>query len=401
MLKFPGLALPVSLEQLLRAIRQSPGQAVQVPSQLKLGGGLGGAVGVVQALATWARLHPGGRELRMLSGALGTEAAHERFASTLHGMAALYFAESILLGDRRFGRYEALGPVKERVEAMQKGRFQDTLRGVGVGLICFAGAKNEFLLPLYERPKLGHVRSYSDFRLLVPRMLAGAGPGLIERLSDGQLDLLSALVHQLFLNTDQHGVLDLEGEAYEPALRGVMVRLTSLEDRTALSEQAHGDAALRTFLTKLPVLSLNQRDAGKVAGAARGPRDDRRQVERIVEITIFDTGPGMALRWLADRQGYRRYEDFDEREELEAINACFEKHATTKAASASGLGLTMATMAMKGLNAFMTLRTGRTALYQDFSAGATDSFKPKPRYPKGARLAEVAGTAYSIWFKVS
>ncbi len=121
---------------------------------------------------------------------------------------------------------------------------------------------------------------------------------------------------------------------------------------------------------------------------------------RLVELSVFDTGPGLGLRWLSGAKGYTCYADFDEDEELEAIQTCFEKHSTTKASQFSGLGLTMALMAMKRLNAFMTLRTGRVGLYQDFSVEKTEAFKPRRRFAPRQRLSEIAGTAYTIWFRV-
>ena len=95
MLQFPANALARPLEDFLLEVRQSPGQAVKMPIQLKWGGGLGGGVQAIQVLATWARLEGAGRALR-LPGAFATqENTRERFASTLPGMAALYFADTI------------------------------------------------------------------------------------------------------------------------------------------------------------------------------------------------------------------------------------------------------------------------------------------------------------------
>lgn len=50
------------------------------------------------------------------------------------------------------------------------------------------------------------------------------------------------------------------------------------------------------------------------------------------------------------------------------VKTCFDKHATTKASTNFGQGLTATGMALERLEAFMTLRTGRVSLYQEFSA---------------------------------
>lgn len=393
MLKFPVNALPRSLEDFLREVSQAPGQSLRMPIQLKWGGGLGGAVSAVQVIATWARLHEGGNPLVLPAAFADQESTQDRFASTLPGMAALYFSGSVTCGDSAVSRYKALEAVSPRVTAMQRGEFQDTLRGVGAALVCFAGAKSEFLKPLYARSSQGGVRDHSDFRILIPRMLSSLGAGIVEHLSEGQLDLLSALVQQLFLNTDEHGSNDAAGNRYDTGMRGITTRVTMIDSVYSMVKYAGDDTTLRAYLSKLALLPSRPGSEmldKKLPGGGM----------RLVELSVFDTGPGLGLRWLSETKGYTRYAEFDEEEELEAIQTCFEKHSTTKASQFSGLGLTMALMAMKRLNAFMTLRTGRVGLYQDFSVESTESFKPRRRFAQRQRLSEIAGTAYTIWFRV-
>jgi hypothetical protein len=290
-------------------------------------------------------------------------------------------------------RYKALEAVAPRVTAMQRSQFQDTLRGVGAALVCFAGAKNEYLKPLYARPVPGAVRDHSDFRILIPRMLASLGVGLAERLTEGQLELLSALVQQLFLNTDEHGSFDAGGARYEVGMRGITTRVTTIDSVSSMMKYAGDDTALRAYLSKLALLPSNPGEVVSDKKLPEGPM-------RLVELSVFDTGEGLGLRWLSESKGYMRYSDFDEVEEFSAIETCFAKHSTTKASQFSGLGLTMALMAMKRLNAFMTLRTGRMSLYQDFSVSSTAAFAPKRRYGPKRRLSVAAGTSYTVWFRV-
>ena len=142
-----------------------------MPIQLKWGGGLGGGVQAIQVLATWARLEGAGRALRLPGVFAIQENTRERFASTLPGMAALYFADTIQCDAEQFSRFKALEFVAPRIAAMQSGVYRDTLRGQGAALCCFIGAKNEFLSALYARPGPGEVRDVTDFRVLLPRIL--------------------------------------------------------------------------------------------------------------------------------------------------------------------------------------------------------------------------------------
>lgn len=393
MLQFPTNALSSHLEGFLKQVYAAPGQALRMPVKLELGGGLGAAVQAVQTVATWSRLAEGSCAVVLSPSFATQEATRERFASTLPGMAALYFSSSVKSGAESFNRYRALEAVAPRVKAMQEGDFRNTLRGIGVALVCFAGAKSEFLNPLYSRPAPGFVRGHADFRVLLPRVLSQLGVGLAEKLSEGQLELLSALVYQLFLNTDEHAADDVHGRRYSTGLRGFTARLTTIEDVPSLVRYSGEDTALRAYLTKLALLPSHRAEPPKDKKLPAGP-------VRLVELSVFDTGPGLALRWLSQTEAPVGYRDFSEERELDAVQSCFGKHATTKASQYSGLGLPMALMAMKRLNAFMTLRTGRMSLYQDFSVGATEAFDPKRRYPAKQRLSEIAGTGYTVWFKV-
>jgi hypothetical protein len=393
-LQFPANALPRSLEDFLHDVRQAPGQALRMPIQLRWGGGLGSAVHAVQVIASWAQQADSGQSLRLPVAFAEQVNTRERFASTLPGMAALYFADSIQCEGASFSRFKALEVVAPRVAAMQSEAFRDTLRGQGAALCCFAGAKSEYLTPLYARPSPGHVREVSDFRVLLPRILRQLGDRAASSLNEGQLDYLSGLVYQLFLNADEHGSFDSNGDRYEHAMRGIVIRMTHVPDVVSLVRFAGDDTPLRAYLTKLALLPRS-----KMAGAVHDAKLPDGPMQ-LLEISVFDTGPGLALRWLANKVGRRSYNEVSAEEELEAVRTCFEKHATTKASQYFGQGLTMALAAMKRLNAFMTLRTGRLSLYQDFSRSDTVEFAPKNHFPGVRSLPEIAGTGYTICFRV-
>lgn len=394
MLHFPSNALSRSLEDFLREVRVSPNQILQMPIQLRWGGGMGGAVQAVQVVASWAQHLDVEHTLRLPAAFSSQEKTRDRFASTLPGMAALYFTDSIQCGGMPFSRYEALGIVAPRVKAMQSGAFRDTLRGQGVALCCFSGASNEFLTPLYSHPTPGKVRSVADFRILLDRVLKQLGQRAAATVDERQLDYLSSMVHQLFLNADEHGSFDAHGRRHDRSIRGIAVRLTSVDNVGALVQLAGDDTSFRSYMMKLGLFPKDK--ALPKSGDEKCPSGPI----KLLEISVFDTGPGIALRWLADKLGKRRYSEFSIQAELEAVQTCFQKHSTTKSSQYFGQGLSMALQAMRKLNAFMTLRTGRLSLYQDLSRSDTVEFMPKNRFAKGVELPEISGTGYTISFKV-
>lgn len=399
MLTFPTNALADSLERFLGDVQNGPGQALKSPIKLDWGGPVGGAAQGVQVIATWAQMQGANRTLR-LAGAFGqAENTRDRFASTLPGMAALYFAKSIESDGEAFSRFKALESVAQRVQAMQSGDFHETLRGPGVALCCFGGARNEFLRALYERSEPSHVRSLPDFTVLMQRILQAAGDNANRALDEGQLAYLSALVHQLFLNADEHGSYDARGMRLEEMMRGIVLRVTPISKAKSFVTAAANDVPLRGYISKLVATSGSDKD--DTPGA--GDKAEKARLSRplwLVELSVFDTGPGLALRWLSGKEGLTDPAGMSSEQELDAVQKCFRKHATTKDSAFRGEGLMVALRAMRKLQAFMTLRTGRFSLYQDFSRGkqVATEFLPQHRFAKRPVLSRIAGTAYNITF---
>lgn len=400
MLTFPTNALADSLERFLADVHNGPGQALRSPIKLDWGGAVGGAVQGVQVIATWAQMPEANRTLR-LAGAFGQAGTtRERFASTLPGMAALYFSKAIESDGETFSRFKALEGVGQRVQAMQTGEFHETLRGPGVALCCFGGARNEFLRALYERPEPQQVRSLPDFTVLMQRLMQAAGDSASRALNEGQVAYLSALVHQLFLNADEHGSYDESGMRFEEMMRGIVLRVTPISKAQSLVSAAANDTPLRGYISRL-VATTAARKEGSAGDAEK--TDKVHSPSRplwLVELSVFDTGPGLALRWLSGKEGLSDPAAMSTEQELEAVQTCFRKHATTKDSAFRGEGLMVALRAMRKLQAFMTLRTGRFSLYQDFSRGgeAATEFRPLHRFAKRPVLSRIAGTAYNITF---
>lgn len=399
MLKFPTNALPAHIDEFLLSLEQGGQQPLWMPVKLSHGGALGAAPQAVQAIATWAQ----GQTHRVIQLAhpYGTSVdTQNRFARTLPGMTALYFAERVECGQVTQSRFEALQAVAPMVKAMDGGDLRSTVRGQAVALVCFAGARSEFLNPLYSKSGPDTVRGISEFLDLLKNLLQTMSGGLASQLDGVQLGLLSSLVYQLFLNTDQHGAYDVSGKRYEAGVRGISVKLTSVNHPKELIDLAGDDVPLKSYLTKSTVV----RGQGRVqpdAGEAPKEAGIGKPI-RFIELSVFDTGPGMGLRWLSKKSGALSYADFGVADELAAVRECFEKHATTKSVQSAGVGLSTAVSAMGKLNAFMTLRTGRMSLYQDFSTGVAQSnFVPKPRRPKGQAAPQIAGTGYTVCFRVS
>src|SRR6185369_9936312 len=80
------------------------------------------------------------------------------------------------------------------------------------------------------------------------------------------------------------------------------------------------------------------------------------------ELSIFDSGPGLALRWLGRPLGPdERIED-----EYTAVMACLHKHGTSSAHTHRGIGLHSVMRTLSERKGFLKIRTGRLSVYRDF-----------------------------------
>lgn len=399
MISLPRQSRLADLESLILEIRQSPSQDLRLPIQVNRGGAFAFQALAVQAVATWARLHEGIRQLQLSPSFAIDETTRERLGGGLLGMCSLYFADKVKSGNSVLSRTSALEVVAPRVFAMNEYRYQDTARGRNAALCCFEGAKLEFVGSLYATPRRGSaedttVRSVSQFKDILVGMLEACSSGASRLLSPSQLEVLASLVHQLFKNADVHTQTDASGSFYKSGVRGLQVREVVIGDEEAFNDFVSDDRALHAYLTKLS----NRTVVSHVGEHGKEARLTDWRSQAFVEITVFDTGPGLALRWLSSKRGAKTYAEVTREEELEAVKECFSLHTTTHSSSTRGDGLAIAMDAMKELSAFMSLRTGRLALYQDFSSKEHVGFKPQFRYGGKKLLSEVAGASYSICF---
>lgn len=379
MLNFPRNALAYHLEDFLDGSTEVGDESdLSLPASLYLMGGLGSSTQAVQAIAqlsTKSRLNVKISE---------EDSAESKLSESLHGMAAIYFADTLTKGHMKFQRSDSLKDLVPRVLAMRSQNHGATKSNKIATLCCFSGAKMEFLPAVYSNNHHFSVRPPSELSIAFRRMLDSIGSNALKSMTDGAEEYINILLHELFSNADEHGSFDVNGDNMRRGVRGIHMQITSMENAQDIARDAGDDKALRFYLAGLPLQE----------------RFDSSRVPSLLEMNIFDTGPGMGLSWLSRSAGVTSYEDFSVADELEAVSTCFKKRATTKTSSVRGQGLPTVLRALSKLGAFMTVRTGRMSLYQDFSNGQNSEFSPKARF--GDRtLSLTSGTSFTVWFRIS
>lgn len=381
------------VEEAYKKLLEDPHTAIRFPGGLRHGGGFGIPAAIIQFLAAWSRAC--GNPLLKLYASDAPNTSLEAFAQEPQGMAALYFASNI--------EYSNAGPEPSkiglahaipRIEAMQSGKYRETMHGRGAFLACFAGAKNEYLMPLYSTGKKGSLRGREDFAYLAERLIDSCAPTAMRSISAVQFHAISNLIYELFRNTDEHAQTDENGEGYHRNIRGLMAKFVSQSKSTIAADTAGKDVPQNIFM-------LRTLSNARLTKPADGTRPRAVADATFLELTVFDTGPGLVRRWMSKHAPSQSLEDIDIDSEMQYVKQCFEQHATTKDSDESGHGLSLVVTALREVHAFLRLRTGRVCLYQDFSSASATSFAPRHWLRERPELDIVPGAAYSIIIPLS
>ncbi len=384
MISFSQNVTVSNIEDALGQIQGTP-SVVRVPVNLRYGGSFGITGALAQFLATWSRSDENA-ELKLYGNADDGDST-SALAQEPHGICALYFAKA-LTGPtgHQLDIRQALERSVPRILAMQDEQYRETMGSRGVFLGCFARAKNEFLSPLYASPKRGSLLSRSQYVAMTTRAISSISPTAAYQIGDENLAQISHLVFELFKNTDEHGMTDSSGKLHNRSVRGVLFKHIALQHHVPTAGRpAAGFGAAMTFVSR--VLELKRKFAGedgKLHATVQTP---------FIEICVFDTGLGLAKRF----SGRDSLEGLSVDEEVDIVKRCFQLHETSKEGVDGGSGLTAVLQVLKHLKAFLSLRTGRVHLYQDFSsARAGTTFEPKHWIPASKQMEEIAGASYSI-----
>lgn len=394
MISFTQATNLTEIENAVAALKDGNETAVRVPTSLRHGGGFGVPVSLIQFFATWVRSTRQPPMLK-LHAAAATSNGVENLAQEPHGMAALYFAPAIEASPKEITPTKhGLAHAIRRIRAMQSGDFLQTMHGRGVFLACFADATNEFLLPFYSKGQADSLRGREDFSRLTEQILSACAPGALRTLGARHISSMSNLLYELFRNTDEHSQTDEKGVQYHRNVRGVIAKYISYSPESISNDSSNDNVPQNLFLLRtLANQALRKDEQGR-----------QRSTENVafLEITVFDTGPGLVKRWLAKNAPTTSIDAIDIQQEMQFVHQCFEQHATTKDSTVSGHGLSLVLASLKDLNAFLRLRTGRVSLFQDFSSiSATAKFAPKHGLKDRQTLPYIAGAAYSIIIPLS
>lgn len=165
------------------------------------------------------------------------------------------------------------------------------------------------------------------------------------------IEPVAQIIHELLDNTHRYARHETDGlTAVQPSVR--LVRAEAIgQTRRQLLERAEEQPRLRAYLEHDSHESVLHRNSV-------GPG-----MRRFLELSVLDTGPGIAARRLLE---LGESEDGSEQTELAALSDCLRKHVTTSSNTARGLGLDHVQSTLTNLRGYIRIRTGRIELTRDF-----------------------------------
>jgi hypothetical protein len=377
----------LEIEKIRNNLTDQKADVLRLPIHLELGGAFGLPVSIIQLVADWSFKQPEAK-LRLYS-SLDDDEQLSKFAGTPHGMVSLYFS-NILQG--KDGHEQPAKGFRSHiipyVMAMQESKYEGSMQGRGAFLCCFASARNEFLFPLYQSAEQKKLRSRNEFPILIQQILQKVAPEAIRRLDKNDLSNISQLVYELFSNTHHHARTDVNDNLIQRGVRGLYIKYIS---------QGHGESREESFASN--DINLNR---FLIRAITEPKKKSVRNIQTnlaksFLEISVFDTGPGLARRWIHSKRnseldGTRA--NLTINEEFKLVRECFISGHTSNNEYGRGEGLPNVLESLANLRAFLRLRTGRLCLEQDFYQYSKE-FSLTHWLPQQPELAETLGARFT------
>lgn len=338
-----------AIEESIRQIADSNGAPVQL--QKDFVGRRKGAMhdaARLQMLATWARR----AEQRQVFYHEANTAANvlAELCEYAPGITLLRLADEVVVGDSHTRRRDALVPAAERMTATDSGAWERVIRGRTIDFSCVSGSRVQYLRPLFSsrqntavRAKDGMYETLRSLSRFVAKQDADAIPGDF-------LEACGIFASELLKNTQQHATSDLHNEDYLAHVEGLIISWHEL-DANSYKADFQGHPRLREFW---------QREEIRVRGGQKA-------AVRCLQLSFFDTGPGLACRFSA-----KSLDELSLEQERAVLLAALRKNATSKREVGAGQGFPEVLEALRDAGGLVALRSGRLRIFNVFSQDAFD-----------------------------
>ena len=325
---------------------------LQLPNSIK-SNAVGASAALIQLIITWSRRSDKEGRLRLYA-KNENDPSLQNFARTSFGLIALNMAHNIeLVSGLPISRKDALERARDFVVAMHSlpvSKIREISKST-IPFICMDNAAEYGRPTRLYIPGTEEVRDRKDFESL---LISCCEELPIGRILDREryIEPAASLIYEAFHNTDDHARTNFKKERIRRSVRGILIGYHHI----ALSGLARSTG--------------NHKPLQQYFADWRPDRENAKHAQ-FLEISIFDSGSGLAQRWLGlkDRLKNGILEDgVGIREEYEAVSECLRKRASTIEDETKGNGLFRIMQVVKKCGGFIRVRSGRLSLIKAFKA---------------------------------
>lgn len=234
-------------------------------------------------------------------------------------------------------------------------------------LLCLDNVPASIGLPpqLYPPPQMMRVASRDQFVYLVDQLIkAVTAEANIRGAITNHRERLTTILHELFKNTHDHARTTVDKQPLPLSIRGPYSRFYTAEQLAYTAPLAMKDNDGNEII---PNFNQAERYASYFVRPRTStnhrlvPAPDRHFLG-LLELSVFDTGPGFAATYLKDR-----FAGASVQEQFEAVLGCFSTGRSSTGDESRGYGLWKVLRDLRELKGFIRVRTNRVHVYRDFA----------------------------------
>jgi len=295
----------------------------------------------LQALATVARFST--EKILQLRKAGVVENTLSELCEYAPGLTAIRLNDFVEFNSNLISRRKALIPAIEKIVNTDLQNYSKVIKGRNIDISCISGAEHQFLSPLFSTRSPDGVRESPDMRDSLSTLFYEVSKMHFKKLDDKLLDAFGEFTCELFKNTQQHACSDSSGVPYSSHVEGIIVSFKDLEANVFKKDFDSHPRLVEYW---------NERSNNSGSG----------EKLRCVQISFFDTGPGMVSRAFGNT-----YDNASVEDEKNALLKCLRKNFTSKTHSGAGNGYPVILTQLGKIGGLIKIRTNKQSIFNCFS----------------------------------
>ncbi|MDN4502218.1 hypothetical protein QX776_07375 [Alteromonadaceae bacterium BrNp21-10] len=293
----------------------------------------------LQALVSLARNSVD--KVLLLQNSSNTEAVLHELCSYAPGLVSVRLNKSININKQLISRRKALLFARDKMIATDNQQYVKVIRGRSIDLCCISGAERQYLSPLFANKNSHSVRNSSLMKQTMVAIFKQINKRDFNNLEAELIEAFGIFGCELFKNTQEHALRNPSDKPYIEHVEGM---IASWKDQTndTYEKDFKGHPRLVKYWNDNVLDSV----------------DGTKKILRCMEVSFFDTGPGMVGRAFGT--------GIDSAAEKEALIKCIGKNFSTKSEIGAGNGYPTILNQLSKVGGLIRIRSGNQCLFNCF-----------------------------------